>query len=66
MQFYLLLRLAGLLIGESANRLVVDDISDVLNRMHGVQKVNEVLTMHMDPKYILVNLSVEFSDNINR
>jgi hypothetical protein len=38
----------------------------MLNRMHGVQKANEVLTIHMGPEYILVNLSVEFSDNINR
>jgi len=54
----------GLLIGESANKQVVDGIRDVLNQTRGVQKVNEVLTMHMGPEYILVNLSVEFSDHI--
>ena len=54
----------GLLIGESANSKVVDGIYDVLKQTHGVQKVNEVLTMHMGPDYILVNLSVEFSDHI--
>lgn len=54
----------GLLIGESANKHVVDGIRDVLNQTRGVQKVNEVLTMHMGPEYILVNLSVEFSDHI--
>ncbi len=54
----------GLLIGESADNDVVDGIRDVLNQTRGVQKVNEVLTMHMGPEYILVNLSVEFSDHI--
>ncbi len=54
----------GLLIGESADKQVVNGIRDVLNRARGVQKVNEVLTMHMGPEYILVNLSVEFSDHI--
>ena len=54
----------GLLIGESANSNVVAGIHDVVKQTHGVQKVNEVLTMHMGPEYILVNLSVEFSDHI--
>ncbi len=53
----------GLLIGESANRQVVEGIRHLLNQTRGVQKVNEVLTMHMGPEYILVNLSVEFSDH---
>lgn len=54
----------GLLIGESASKHVVDGIRDVLRQTRGVDKVNEVLTMHMGPDYILVNLSVEFSDHI--
>ena len=54
----------GLLIGESANTKIVDGIRDFVKQTRGVQKVNEVLTMHMGPDYILVNLSVEFSDNI--
>jgi cation diffusion facilitator family transporter len=54
----------GLLIGECANKHIVDGIRDVLNQTRGVHKVNEVLTMHMGPDYILVNLSVEFSDHM--
>jgi cation diffusion facilitator family transporter len=54
----------GLLIGERANKHVVDGIRDVLNQTRGVHKVNEVLTMHMGPDYILVNLNVEFSDHM--
>lgn len=32
--------------------------------MKGIQKLNEVLTMHMGPDYILVNLSIEYSGHI--
>ena len=53
----------GLLIGESANRHIVQDIKDILQQRPGIQHVNEVLTMHMGPDFILVNISVEFWDN---
>lgn len=52
----------GLLIGESADSEVVDGIQGLISEFPGVLKVNEVLTMHMGPEYILVNLSVEFRD----
>ena len=54
----------GLLIGESARDSVVDGIRRTVHKYRGVEKVNEVLTMHMGPEYILVNLSVEFNDEI--
>ncbi len=54
----------GLLIGESAEEVVVEGIRRVVNKYRGVEKVNEILTMHMGPEYILVNLSVEFNDEI--
>ncbi|MHB0776817.1 cation diffusion facilitator family transporter [Halomonas sp. WWR20] len=50
----------GLLIGESANRSVVEDIRRLAGQAEGVETVHEVLTMHMGPDYILVNLSVHF------
>ena len=55
----------GLLIGESAEQDVVDGISAIVTKHQGVERVNEVLTMHMGPEYILVNLSVEFNDEIH-
>jgi len=55
----------GLLIGESATEEVVDGIHEKVNAFSGVERVNEVLTMHMGPEYILVNLSVEFNDEIH-
>ncbi|GAB2780768.1 cation diffusion facilitator family transporter [Halomonas shantousis] len=51
----------GLLIGESANRSVVDNIRRLAGQAEGVETVHEVLTMHMGPDYILVNLSVHFA-----
>ncbi|HEY5673868.1 MAG TPA: cation diffusion facilitator family transporter [Malonomonas sp.] len=53
----------GLLIGESANVKVVADIRQLVADYPQVEHVNEVLTMHMGPQYILVNLSVDFYDH---
>lgn len=52
----------GLLIGESANKEVVNGIRTLAMAYPYVQHVNEVLTMHMGPEYILVNLSINFKD----
>lgn len=52
----------GLLIGESATPLVVEGIRERVMRYAEVEHVNEVLTMHMGPQFILVNLSVDFRD----
>ena len=52
----------GLLIGESANRAVVERIRGIVRSHPRIQYVNEVLTMHMGPHFILVNLSVDFVD----
>lgn len=52
----------GLLIGESANRQVVDGIRALVTSFDEVHHVNEVLTMHMGPDFILLNLSVKFAD----
>ena len=42
----------GLLIGESARDSVIDGIRRIVQNYGGVEKVNEVLTMHMGPEYI--------------
>ena len=54
----------GLLIGESANPEVVQNIRDIAKHLSGVEHVNEVLTMHMGPEFILVNISVDFQDSV--
>ena len=55
----------GLLIGESANRPVEDAIREIVSGCAGVEHVNELLTMHMGPEFILVNISIDFSDTIS-
>ena len=50
----------GLLVGESANRSVVDDIRRIASAIPGIQRVIEVLTMHVGPDFILVAITLEF------
>jgi cation diffusion facilitator family transporter len=52
----------GLLIGESANKEVVRGIRQIAQGLPEILRVNEVLTMHMGPRFVLANLSVEFRD----
>lgn len=53
----------SLLIGESANKHVIEGIRKIVREQPDVEKVNEVLTMHMGPEFILLNVSVEFRDD---
>lgn len=55
----------GLLIGESADPEIVAGITNLANNYHFISDVNEVLTMHMGPNYILLNLSVNFKDKMD-
>ncbi|MEW7988061.1 MAG: hypothetical protein AB2805_16660 [Candidatus Thiodiazotropha sp.] len=55
----------GLLIGESANKAVVQGIREMANDIDVVEYVNEVLTMHMGPDFVLVNMSVDFRDSVS-
>ncbi len=54
----------GLLIGESANVKVVAAIREIVASYPQVEHINEVLTMHMGPNYILANVSVDFHDKV--
>ncbi len=53
----------GLLIGESANSKLVSQIRTIAASCSHVEYVNEVLTMHMGPDFVLVNLSVDFDND---
>jgi cation diffusion facilitator family transporter len=61
---FLAVETKNLLIGESANKEVVQTIRDMASECKEINRVNEVLTMHMGPDYILVNISVDFVDPI--
>ncbi len=54
----------GLLIGESANEMVIEGIREIILTYDGIDNLNEMLTMHMGPDFILVNVSIDFRDNI--
>ena len=53
----------GLLIGESARKNVRQKITDIAKNVPWVEHVNEVLTLHMGPEYILVNMSVDMNNS---
>lgn len=54
----------ALLIGEAANPQVVADIRRLADDHAHVAEVNEILTMHLGPEDILVNLSLDFRNDI--
>ncbi|WP_115719414.1 cation diffusion facilitator family transporter [Gallaecimonas mangrovi] len=55
----------GLLIGESANKRVVDGIRRLAEKEPLIEQVHELLTMHMGPDFVLVNISVRFARHTN-
>jgi len=62
--FLLALETKSLLIGESADKETVKKIKGIVNNFDIVDKVNKVLTMHFGPDNILLNLSVDFNDEV--
>lgn len=62
---WLALETKSLLIGEAANHEVIAGIKRLAQDIDNIDHVNEVLTMHMGPDFILVNISVEFKDEAN-
>ncbi|MCM0080757.1 cation diffusion facilitator family transporter [Geomonas sp. Red32] len=55
----------GLLVGEAASREVVQLIKEIVQHGEHVEHVNEVLTLHMGPEYIVVNISLDFNDEVS-
>ncbi|MEE8350595.1 MAG: cation diffusion facilitator family transporter [Rhodospirillales bacterium] len=55
----------GLLIGESASQQVIDGIRALVNSYAGQASVNELLTMHLGPQDVLVNISLDFADSLS-
>lgn len=54
----------SLLIGESANPELVSDIRNIVNNYNAVESINELLTMHMGPDFILATMNVDFKDDL--
>lgn len=54
----------SLLIGEGANPKIVKNIKQIAAKYDGIDQVNEVLTLHMGPDFLLVNISIDFDDDL--
>lgn len=54
----------SLLIGEAADPEVQKQIRTILSEHAGIKSVNELITLHMGPQSILVNVSVDFADHL--
>ncbi len=61
---WLAIETKGLLIGESAHQSLVDKIRELANQYPEVESVKQVLTMHLGPNDILLNMTLDFVDSI--
>ena len=64
--FCLAVESKGLLIGESAGTEVVEGIRALIGLNPDVERVREILTLHMGPDYILVNISLHVRPTVDR
>jgi len=55
----------GLLIGEAASRPVIENIRQMVEGTPNVLHLNEMRTMHLAPREILLALSVDFADEMS-
>ncbi len=55
----------SLLIGESASGRVVEGIRSIIGRHSHIRNINELRTMHMSPKDILLVASIDFRDDVS-
>ncbi|NNG05586.1 MAG: cation transporter [Inquilinus sp.] len=54
----------GLLIGEAVTNEVEAGIRKIVGNQAGIYSVNEMLTMHLGPKDVLLNISLDFADGL--
>ncbi len=55
----------GLLIGEGADPQVVAGVREIVQTKQGIERVNELLTMHLGPQDVLLTLSLDFDDRLS-
>ena len=61
---WMAIRVKSLLIGEAADEEVIDDVRRRAAELTAVLAVNDVITLHLGPNFILVNVSVDFRDDV--
>lgn len=64
MAVFLMIETHGLLIGEAADPELVADVTAAMRAEPGVGHVNAVLTQHLGPDDVLVNVSLDMDDDI--
>lgn len=52
----------SLLIGEAASPETLHSLETLIDGVPGVSAVNEILTMHLGPEAVLLNISLDFED----
>ncbi len=55
----------GLLIGEGASRKLIQGVRTSVSKLTDVKYINELLTMHLGPREVLLNLSLDFQDAVS-
>ena len=55
----------SLLIGEAAEPELVEKIRGLADELDEVEQVHEVLTLHMGPQFVVVNISADFRDDVS-
>ena len=53
------------MIGEAADEKMIENIEKLMDKHPFIENVNEVLTMHFGPSDILLNLSLDFKNDIS-
>lgn len=54
----------GLLIGEAASPELAEGVRELVGRHRAICNINELRTMHMGPKDVLLAISLDFHDNL--
>lgn len=55
----------SLLVGEAANPEVIQKIKELVVKNNEIDGVRNIMTMHMGPDQILLNLQVDFNENLS-
>ncbi len=55
----------SLLIGEAAHPSVRRGIRELAAETEGVERINELVTLHMGPDHVIVNMSLDFRDDLS-
>ena len=64
MAFFLMVETHGLLIGEAADPEIVEGLRAMVRAEPRIRHLNEVLTQHLGPRDILVNVSLDIVDGV--